>query len=343
MKKILVIGGGIAGLEASKVLSQMGYDVTIVEQTGKMGGKLNQWDELFPDNQPASKLLLEIQSGIPSIVQKYLNTKVVSVQKNENQFKTLLSNGEEVNANAILVSTGFDLFNARKKEEYGYGIYRNIITSADLEEIWSKGEQLKTSSGKIPKRMGMIHCVGSRDEKMGNTYCSKVCCITAIKQAIELKEKIPECEIYSFYMDLQLFGKYFDQIYKKAQSKHEIQFIRGRLSECFENQDSSVMLKVEDTLLGKPLRLNVDVVVLMVGMVPSSTALVFKEMLDLKTESNGFIHTADSNYNTENTNVPGIFVAGACTGPKTIKDTINEARAAATQINSFLNSIKIKS
>jgi heterodisulfide reductase subunit A len=314
----------------------MGYSVSIVEQADKPGGKLNNWAKLFPDNLHASELLSKIQSGLHSSIQMNLTSKVMSMYRNGHHFNAKLTNGVEVVADAVLVSTGFEPFDARKKEEYGYGIYKNVITSVDLEEILRKGEKLKNSSGKIPKRVGMIHCVGSRDEKTGNSYCSKVCCITAVKQAIEIKESLPECEVFSFYMDLQMFGKHFQRNYKCAQVEQGVQYIRGRLSECFENPDGSVMLKVEDTLLGKPMKLNVDIAVLMVGIVPSSSVKQYSEMLGLKKDEDGFFKSADINYNSIGTDMKGVFVAGACTGPKTIENTINEARSAAVKINRYL-------
>lgn len=337
MKHILVVGGGVAGLEASKMLSAMGYTVSLVEQSDTLGGKLNQWDRLFPECKPASELLNNLQSGIPSSVNKNLTTCLQQVQRNGPIFHVLLSNGVELDIDAILVTIGFDVFNASYKEEYGYGIYDNVITSAELEKLWKSGKKLKTSSGYKPKRIGVIHCVGSRDEKAGHTYCSNTCCITAVKQSIELTEEFPGVEVFCFYMDLRMFGRQYEHIYKKAQMDHGVQFIRGRLSETFENPDGTVMLKVEDTLLGKPLRMNVDIAVLMVGMVPSVTTTSLKSILGLDTADDGFFTTIDSNYDVVKTNIPGIFVAGACTGPKNIENTINEARAACMVIMEFFN------
>ncbi|MDP4209927.1 MAG: FAD-dependent oxidoreductase [Bacteroidota bacterium] len=335
MKHVVVIGGGVAGMEASAKLSEMGVAVSIVEKADKLGGKLNRWDRLFPNSRPASDLLAKLQSGMGKDIRKYVNAEVSSVRQSLKQFDIALSNGEDFKADAILISTGFDVFDAHRKEEYGYGIYDNVITSADLEKTFRKGETLKTASGKKPQRVGIIHCVGSRDEKAGNNYCSKVCCITAVKQAIEIKEQNPEAEVFCFYMDLRMYDRHFETIYKEAQVKHGIQFIRGRLSEAFENADGSVMLKAEDTLLGKPLKINVDMVVLMAGMVPSSGNRV-KEQLNLTVAEDGFFNVADAHYESSGTNVPGVFVAGACTGPKTMENTINEARSAALAIKEYL-------
>ncbi len=336
MKHVLVIGGGVAGMEASAKLSDLGFSVTIVEQTDKLGGKLNHWDRLFPNNMPAKDLLQKLKFAIGGNVQKYLNSEVVAIHKNKNQYFYSLKNGEELKADAILVSTGFEVFNARKKEEYGYGIYDNVITSADLEQIFRTNGELKTSSGKTPERIGIIHCVGSRDEKAGHTYCSQVCCITAVKQAIEIKELLPKSEVFSFYMDLRMFGRHFETMYKNAQVKHGVQFIRGRLSEAFENSNGSIMLKVEDTLLGKPLKMNVDMVVLMVGMTPPANAKKIKDLLELEVADDGFFMPLEVPYGSTKTSIPGIFVAGTSTGPKTMENTINDARSVALEINEYL-------
>lgn len=336
MKQVLVIGGGVAGMEASAKLSELGFFVTIVEQSANLGGKLNQWDRLFPNGLPAKDLLSKLNAPIGGNIRKYLNSGIVSINHSENQFNYTLKNGEQLNADAVLVSTGFEVFDAHKKEEYGYGIYDNVITSADLEEIFRNHQPLKTRDGKTPSRIGIIHCVGSRDEKAGNTYCSHVCCITAVKQAIEIKEALPASEVFCFYMDLRMFGRHFETIYKDAQVKHGVQFIRGRLSEAFENTNGTVMLKVEDTLLGKPLKMNVDMVVLMVGMVPSQKSVSVSELLSLSKADDGFISAKDVPYGSSKTEVPGVFVAGACTGPKTMENTINEARAAALAIKEYL-------
>jgi heterodisulfide reductase subunit A len=342
MKHVLVIGGGVAGLEASTRLAELGCSVSIVEQTDKLGGKLNQWDRLFPNGLPAKELLNKIKLNLNDRITTHFNTHVAAVKNNKNLFEITLQNGIQFPADAILVSTGFDVFDANKKEEYGYGIYDNVITSAELEETFRNEGQLLTMDGKTPGRIGIIHCVGSRDEKAGHTYCSQVCCITAVKQAIEIREQLPKSEIFCFYMDLRMFGRHFENVYKEAQVKHGIQFIRGRLSEAFENTDGTVMLKVEDTLLGKPLRMNVDMVVLMVGMVPSATSIQVKNILKLKTEEDGFLSPSDMHYDSLKTSTPGIFVAGACSGPKTVENTINEARSAALQIAAYLK-INVKS
>lgn len=335
-QKVLIIGGGVAGLEASSVLSRLGFVVTIVESSDRIGGKLNQWSHLFPTRRPASEVLNHLKLKLDPTTTIITNSKINEIKSQNDSFLATLSCGSNLEADAVLVSTGFELFDARKKEEYGYKIYENVITSADLEKIFKEGKELKTTQGKKPQRVGVIHCVGSRDEKVGNTYCSKVCCVTGVKQAMEIKEHLPNCEVFNFYMDLRMFDRYFEDLYKEAQMKYHVQFVRGRLSEAFEGPDGTITIKVEDTLLGKPMKMNLDMVVLMVGMTASSTQTL-KEQLKLEIGTDGFYLPADEHLKSVCSKQKGIFFAGACTGPKTIENTITEARAAALEIAGYLN------
>jgi heterodisulfide reductase subunit A2 len=181
-----------------------------------------------------------------------------------------------------------------------------------------------------------VHCVGSRDEKVNVKHCSKVCCITGVKQSIELKERYPEAQVFCFYMDLRMFGMGYEELYKEAQEKYGIQFIRGRLSEAFENQDGSVLVKVEDTLAGKPLKMSVDLLVLLVGFLPSQGTRKMAELLGLQLNSGDFLKPVDQHVGSNISNIPGIFLAGACKSPKNIEESLSDARAAAAKVHSYL-------
>ena len=335
-KNVVVIGGGIAGMEASAHLAAMGYQVTLVEKQSQLGGHVLNWERLFPTMRLGSDVLAFLNQGIENKVNVQCNASITGIDRLDKKFVVHIEGGRQFGADALLVTTGYELFDARKKEEYGYGIYDNVITSAELEMMFATGEPLKTAQGKTPKRFGFIHCVGSRDEKVGNVYCSKVCCVTAVKQGIEVKERLPEAEIYCFYMDLRMYGMHFEALYKEAQEKYGINFIRGRLSEAAENMDKSVLLKAEDTLSARPLKMSVDLLVLMVGFVPSEGTKQVGQMLGLQFGVNRFFKTRDQHTLTNVSNIPGVFFAGACTAPKTITNTITDARAAASSIACYL-------
>jgi heterodisulfide reductase subunit A2 len=340
-KKVVVIGGGIAGMESSAHLAAMGYNVTLIEKEKQLGGHLLDWERLFPTMRLGSEVLSFLKQGVDGHVDVHCNAEISSIERKGRSFEINLSDKRVYNADALLVTTGYDLFDARKKEEYGYGIYDNVITSAELEKIFLQGKEIKTTTGKIPKRIGFIHCVGSRDEKVGNVYCSKVCCVTAVKQAIEVKERITDAEIYCFYMDLRMYGMHFEALYKEAQEKYAINFIRGRLSEACENMDGTLLLKAEDTLSGRPLKMSVDLLVLMVGFIPSEGTKAIGRMLGLEFGVNRFFKTCDQHTLTNISNVPGVFFAGACTAPKTITNAITDARAAAATIVCYLEGKEI--
>lgn len=334
-KDIAIIGGGVAGLEAANKLAELGHNVTIFEKKNQPGGNAAQWDKLFPNRRYSGEVINILKShlnGNPAIL---LSTAVTAISKDNGKFK-LEAKGKTFEADALLLSTGFELFPAEKKEEYGYGIYENVVTSAELEEMFKTGGKPTMKSGKTPQKVAFIHCVGSRDEKVNRTYCSKVCCVTAVKQAIEVKEAIPSAEIVCLYMDLRMFGPGYEDLYKEAQQKG-INFIRGRLSEASELDGGRVLIKTEDTLSSKPLKMSVDMVVLMVGMSPATGTAELIAGIGLKPNRDGFIGINDYHLDPVNTSTEGVFVAGACTGPNNITDSINAARSAAIEIHRYLS------
>lgn len=337
-KRVIVIGGGIAGMEASAILGQLEIEVLLIEKKEQLGGHVAQWEHLFPNFRPANEVSrLMVHSLRNKLIKICTKTEVKSISKESGRFSVKTSLDQNFKADAILLTTGYDLFDAKLKEEYGYGIYDNVITSADLEQKFKQGGAILTAAGKIPKRIAIIHCVGSRDEKTSNFHCSRVCCITAIKQAIELRQNLPNAEIFCFYMDLRMFGKGFEELYRESQEKWGIQFIRGRLSEAGENHDGSLQIKSEDTLSGRPLKMNVDLMILMVGMVPSSSSKLMAGMLGVHFSADGFVHHEDEHLGSNITNQAGIFTAGTVSGPMSITDTVNDARSAALKIVQYIN------
>ncbi|MEI7595217.1 MAG: FAD-dependent oxidoreductase [Bacteroidota bacterium] len=337
--KILVIGGGIAGMEAAAELERMDYKVILVEKEDKLGGKLLNWDRLFPTKRLGNEVLDYLKKGVSERIETHVGTTVTKVDKIGDLFNIELSNGKKDTVASVVLTTGYDTFDARKKEEYGYGIYDNVITSADLEKMFTSKLPIKTSIGSTPKRIAFIHCVGSRDEKVGNIYCSKVCCVTAVKQAIEIKELLPEAEVFSFYMDLRMFGMQFEELYKEAQEKHGVTFIRGRLSEACENPDSSILMKFEDTLLGKQMKMSVDMMVLMVGFVPAKGSNEMVKLMNLKVSNNGFVKAEDEHTKTNVSSLTGVFLGGCVSAPRTIANTITDARAAVLKTHLYVKKL----
>lgn len=336
---IVIIGGGPAGMEAAVSLAGRGYKVYLVEKTDRLGGHLACWDRLFPQQQPAQEILNELVGKVRECddrIEVVYGTELQYVKRRMRGLEVMLSNQTLLQADAVLVTSGFELFPAERKEEYGYGIYENVLTSADLERKF-KEKKVVCTNGQPPKKVAFVHCVGSRDEKVDHRYCSKVCCVTAVKQACEIKELYPEAEVFNLYMDLRMFDRYFEQMYHKAQSHFGVHFVRGRLSEVSETVDGKILIKTEDTLLGRPMKLTVDMLVLMVGMQACEQTAELADKLDLEVSaSDHFFETKDLFLRGNYAHAKGIFLAGACTGPKSLPDTLQDARSAAESIHRYL-------
>ena len=324
-------------METACALTDAGHWVTVIEKEERVGGKLNNWSYLFPDFTPVDKIKDALKEKHSEKDFSILNlTEVRTIHRQNGKFNIETSGDQKLEADAVVVATGYELFDARRKEEYGYKIYEHVITSADLEKLLLPDGDLTVAAGAYPKRIAFVHCVGSRDEKSGNHYCSKVCCITGVKQAIELKKRLPEAEIYCFYMDLRMYGKNFEELYREAQEKYDIQFIRGRLSEASEKIDKSLLIKSEDTLSGRPLKMNVDLLVLLVGMEAGKGTTTAAVTCGIGCEESGFLKTTDSFLKSNFSEQEGIFLAGSCTAPMSVNDTILHARSAAMEVNNWL-------
>jgi len=247
----------------------------------------------------------------------------------------------EIEVGAIIVATGFELFDAKKKEEYGYGVYPNVITGLALERLLSAsgptgGHIVRPSDGKIPQRVAFVQCVGSRDEKSGNLYCSRVCCMYATKEAILLKEHVPKVDITIFYMDIRAYGKGFEEFYQRAKEEFGIKYIKGRVAEIIEDpQTRNLFLRAENTETGEILEHEADMVVLSAGLVsPPNDSL--KKMLPIPVGEDGFFVSSNPKSDPVATKIEGVFVAGVAEGPKDIPDAVTQASAAAMKASNFL-------
>ncbi len=245
----------------------------------------------------------------------------------------------QLNVGSVVLCPGFDEFDPGPLFNYGYRRYSNVVTSIEFERMLSasgpyQGELKRPSDGRPPQRIAWIQCVGSRDESLNRGYCSSVCCTYAVKQAIIAKEHVPlELEETIFFMDIRTQGKDFDKFYRRGEEEG-IEFMRARVYRIEESDGTgSLLLKYvgEDD---KPSTREFDLVVLSVGLQPSSTAIELAKKLGIQLNKYGFCHT--NTFSPVETSRPGIFAAGAFQGPKDIPETVMQASGAAGSVSALL-------
>lgn len=319
-------------MQAALRLSEQGAEPLIIEKEAELGGKLRGWYVLFPTFTPASEVLSELRRRVQERGIEVMTSTEVSGFTRQS---VTLADGRTLPCDSVVVASGFTLFDATVKEEYGYGIYDNVITSADLERMFAEG-RVACADGSRPKRIAFLHCVGSRDEKVCQQHCSRVCCITGVKQAIEMKRLFPEADVFNFYMDIRMFGPGYEEMYREAQQRYNIHFVRGRISESSPTIDNRIQIKAEDTLTGRPLRMSVDMLVLLIGMRANDSNAPFAEQAGLKRAPSGFMEPRDMFLGNARSNVEGIFYAGCITAPKNIGETLNEGTVAADAAMEYL-------
>ena len=245
----------------------------------------------------------------------------------------------DIDVGAIVVATGFDLFDPSKKEEYGYGKYENVFTSKEFERYLSAsgpttGHIFRRSDHKEPKNIAFIQCVGSRDERT-NEYCSSVCCMYAIKQAIIAQEHVPGLKAHIFFMDIRAFGKEFDDYYIRAEQEHGIKFIRCRIPSIEEDPETKdLIINYLENEEGKQEVF--DMVVLSCALESSKSSKELSEKLGIDLNEYGFYKT--NLFSPLESNKPGIYVTGASSGPKDIPMTVTDASGAAAKASSIISS-----
>lgn len=338
MKKIAILGAGPAGIEAAAMLASHECPVTLYEKNPQPLTNISDKAFLFPNfasaDDVAASLLAKLNHPLITLrcnteVTQLVASYITGFQE-ENPSGTPVWKVNEELYDTVLLSTGYTPFDAHRKEELGYGIYPGVHTSLEMEKMLRE-KTIVNTSGEKPRRVAFLQCVGSRDEKSGNRYCSKLCCVTAVKQAIEVKKIVPDCEIYVFYMDLRMWGQHFEEMYRTAQQEYGINFIRGRISEAGGTFDGRVQIKAEDTLLGRPLKMTSDLLVLMVGMEASQGTRQLSDMCHICGEY-GFAQSLDPHLNDCKTVAHGLFVAGSCKRPMTLSEAVHDGRSAAFEI-----------
>ncbi len=427
MRTAMVIGGGVAGIQAALDMADAGYKVYLVERTGSIGGRMAQIDKTFPTmdcsicilapkmsevgRHPNIELLTlsevtdvsghignfkvkvlkkaryvtdectacgdcieacpqlipdEFEAGLSirraiylpfaqAVPSKYLIDMNHCLNQNgivacdrcfqacEHKCVNFADRDEmlEIDVGTIVVATGVDVYDPTDLTELGYGKFPNVITTLEFERLInaggpSAGELIRPSDRRRPKRVAFLQCIGSRS-KRSNPYCSNVCCMNTIKDALLIKEHWPGTEIYVFYIDIRAFGKGFEDLFRRARAGG-IAFIRGVPGEIIEDLDTdNLTLLGEDTLLGNHYRYEMDMVILSVGILPRKDGEVLQRLLNLSTDTDGFYMEAHPKLRPVDTTSAGVFLAGAAEGPKDIKDSVTQASAAASRANILMS------
>lgn len=244
---------------------------------------------------------------------------------------------EQIDVGSIIVASGYDIWDPSPMPEYGYGVHPEVYTGMEIERLSNASGPTEGSivmrNGEQPKRVAILHCVGSRDEHH-QPYCSRICCMYSLKLAHLIREKT-HAEVFEFYMDIRAFGKGYEEFYERTQ--HEgVVFVRGRGAQVMPDGDRLVV-RAEDTDLGRPVNLPVDMVILATGVVPSESAEKLSHTLHVTRDVNGFFLEAHPKLRPVDSNTDGIFLAGACQAPRDIPDTVTHASAAASQALGLLS------
>ena len=385
-KKVMVIGGGIAGLTAAWELAGLGAEVALVEKADYLGGHAIQYackatDECKQCGACAVESMLKKVVNAPAI-SVHLATEVAGVNKNGN-FKVSLKkadvakkakaceagydadptgcsavkgyslnnakfykadgsldpattgSADALEVDAVVVATGFTPFDANIKSTYRYSELQNVITGIDLETCKRvNGQVLRPSDGKPPKKVAFIQCVGSRDERLGNLWCSHVCCPYALRTAQSMKYKDPELDVTIFYMDIQNTGNDFPVFYQ--QCKNDLKFVRTIPVDMYLTEDDKIRTRFmagEDS--SEAVEDVFDMVVLSVGIMPGTDNQALAEMVGAPLTSDGFFASADK-LNRSTTSQDGVFLAGTASGPKTIAESIVQAGQSAGEVMKYL-------
>jgi heterodisulfide reductase subunit A len=336
-KDVLIIGGGISGITVALELAQSGIHSALIEKDPSLGGfsasfcckASESCNKCFAC--VADKRISEIRQR--QDISVLTQTEVIGVKGNGGKHQISLKKGKEridLKASAIVISAGINPFDASQKVEYGYGRYKNVITAKDLDEMLRfRGTLSRPSDGKLPKTIVFFQCVGSRDESIGNLYCSQVCCAYALRLIKAIRYQYPEVKATFLYMDIQPAGAFFQQFLSSCREDKGIHLIRSLPSKVYHSPLSDTLrVRFIDPEKGEVVEDSFDLIVLSVGMVLSKAAKPLTELFNLSLTEDGFIASPPPQ--------TGIFVTGACSGPKDIDRSILHAKSTAFLVQQHL-------
>ena len=365
----LIIGGGIAGMTAALTLANQGFKVYLVEKEPELGGNVRRLHILYPTMQDTKELLEPMTKAVSKNkhIETLTSTSVSDVKGYVGNFKvTLDKKGEkrEVEVGTIIVACGAMNYTP-PKGLYQYGVYPNIVTQLEMDELLRNGK-----IGKPPERVVMIQCVGARKGEIravdlagfpksdtarllakilkakkeeGWPYCSKICCMNAIKNAILVKDKFPETDVTILYGDIRVYKEYED-FYSIAREKQVrfVKHIEEVTPEITEGPEGKLTVMAYDALSGREMHLPCDWVVLSTPMIPHKEEVILARMLKIPISSDGFLMEAHVKLRPVDTQMDGIFLAGVASGPKDVPESIISAKAAAARAGILMANKKMR-
>jgi heterodisulfide reductase subunit A len=330
---ILVVGGGPAGLSAAHALASAGQKAILVDKAGRLGGApiLSGYAKLVPSGEWARDAIggmVERVSGKPDI-EVFTDTRVTQFQGEPGAFAVTLSNGQRRTVGAGILCTGFTHFDSVNKPEWGFGTYPDVVTTTQVEQMISSGKGVRCpSDGRAPERVAILLCVGSRDRQIGREWCSKICCTVSSNLAMEIREALPKCSVYIYYMDIRTFGLYEDKYYWQSQEEFRVKYIKARIAEV-TSDGKRLIVKGEDTLVKRPITIPFDMVVHAIGMDPNVDNPEIAAVFGVELERHGYLQRAATYRAMGGSSRPGVYVAGSALGPETIDDSIAQGQSAA--------------
>jgi heterodisulfide reductase subunit A2 len=333
---ILIVGGGPAGLAAAHSLGSVGRAAILVEKEDRLGGApiLSGYAKLVPSGEWAKDAIGGMVERVlqDDNVRVFTQTTITKFDGSPGNFGATLSNGENAQVDAAVLCSGFTHFDSVNKPEWGFGSFPDVVTTTQVEQMISSGNGVRCpSDGRKPQRVAILLCVGSRDRQIGREWCSKICCTVSSNLAMEIREELPDCHVYIYYMDIRTFGLYETKYYWRSQEEFKIKYIKARIAEVTSDGER-LIVKGEDTLVKRPITIPFDMVVHAIGMDPNVDNPAIAATFGVGLESNGFIDIAHRYGVMGATTRPGVYVAGAATGPETIDDSIAQGHAAAMSV-----------
>jgi len=336
-KDVLIIGGGISGITVALELAQVGIPTTLIEREPSIGGLSASF--CCKASESCNKCFACVVDKRISEVRNrpeisiLTQTEPIGVKGNSGEYTVSLKRGKERfdrKAPAVVIAAGINPFDASQKVEYGYGRFKNVITAKDLDEMLRyQGRLSRPSDGQLPKNVAFFQCVGSRDESIGNLYCSQVCCAYALRLIKAIRYQYPEVKATFLYMDIQPAGTSFQDFLTSCREDKGIRLIRSLPSKVYHSPLSDTLrVRFIDPQRGEVVEEPFDLIVLSVGMVLKKEAKSLTQLFGLSLTEDGFIASPPSH--------TGIFVTGACTGPKDIDHSILHAKSATFLVHQYL-------